>query len=153
MSDPRVDEIIEKLQEGGGRVTRTRRLVLDVLFGSDDHHLTVAEVVEGVRRHDPSFPESTVYRTLARLEELGVVTPLTPSGGVTYHVSTEPHVHATCDRCGAVFHHDADLLGAVAAELRDAHGFELDVHRTVVRGRCRRCAAEAGRDPSSPTAS
>lgn len=142
------------LQADGGRATRPRRMVLEVLVGSDDHHLTAADVVAGVRQLDPTFPESTVYRTLARLEELGVVTPLSPSGGITYHLSDEPHVHATCDRCGAEFHHDPSLLAPLAAALRDQHAFELDVHRTVVHGLCDACRA-AGRpdDVDGTTAS
>jgi len=136
--DERGAQILEKLHEGGGRITRTRRMILDVLLGADDHHLTAADVVEGVRRIDPDFPESTVYRTLARLEELGVVAPLAPVRAVTYHVATDAHVHAVCDSCGTTFEHPPDVLSGVAAAL-DGEGFELDLHRTTLHGVCRTC--------------
>lgn len=141
VEDPRAAQILEKLQEEGGRVTRTRRMILDVMLSSGDHHLTAADVVEGVRQLDPSFPESTVYRTLARLEQIGVIEPLPPARSVTYHLSDEPHVHALCDRCGALFKHDPELLEPLASVLRDRHGFELDLHRTAMRGECRECRA------------
>ncbi len=147
MDDARAAQILEKFHEDGGRVTRTRRMVLDVMLSADDHHVTATEIVDGVRRIDPSFPESTVYRTLARLEELGVIAPLASTGATTtYHVADDPHVHVVCDRCGTVVEHDAELLASIASDLYERHGFVLDTHRTVVYGRCRACnvAAPAG---------
>ena len=135
----RGDQILEKLQEDGGRITRTRRMILDVMLSSDDHHMTAADIVDGVRRLDPDFPESTVYRTLARLEQLGVIAPLTPARAVTYHVSDEPHVHAVCDACGTIIEYEPDLLAPVAARLDADEGFELDLPRTTLRGLCRDC--------------
>lgn len=140
VDDPRGARILEKLQEDGGRITRPRRMILDVLLSSDEHHLSAADIVEGVRRRDPDFPESTVYRTLARLEELGVIASLAPAGAVTYHVSEHAHVHVVCDACGSVVEHEPDLLGPLVDALRDELQFEVDVHRTMVRGRCRDCA-------------
>lgn len=140
MDDPRGAQILEKLQEEGGRITRTRRMILDVMLSAEDHHLTAADIVEGVRRLDPDFPESTVYRTLARLEQLGVIEPLTPARAVTYHVAHHAHVHAVCERCGTVIEHAPDILAALAATLAAEHGFTLDVHRTTLHGTCRDCA-------------
>jgi len=133
-------EILEKLQEDGGRITRTRRMIVDVMLSAEDHHVTAADIVEGVRRLDPDFPESTVYRTLARLEQLGVIAPLTPPRAVAYHVSDDAHVHAVCDRCGTMFDLEPGLLAPVAASLARDQQFELDAHRTTLHGRCSSCA-------------
>lgn len=115
------------------------------MLSAEDHHLTAADIVEGVRRLDPDFPESTVYRTLARLEQLGVIAPLTPARAVTYHVSEDPHVHAVCDQCGRVFEHDPELLAPVASALNRGQRFELNLHRTTLHGICGECRSAAGR--------
>jgi Fe2+ or Zn2+ uptake regulation protein len=139
VDDQRAAAILEKLQEDGGRITRTRRMIVDVVVGADEHHLTAADIVEGVRRLDPDFPESTVYRTLARLEQLGVIAPLAPARSTAYHVGDDSHVHAVCDLCGAMFELEPAVLTGVARRLRERIGFEVDRHNTSLHGRCADC--------------
>ncbi|MBA3289024.1 MAG: transcriptional repressor, partial [Acidimicrobiia bacterium] len=83
MGDFRADRIIERLRDGGGRLTSSRRLIVEAMLAGGDHHLTAADIVETMRRADPDFHESTVYRTLERLTELGVVRPVHLNPGAT----------------------------------------------------------------------
>lgn len=146
MQDDRRAAILERLRNEGGRITRTRELVIDALLASPDHHLTAPEVVAAVRAVDPDFYESTVYRTLDRLVELGVVerVHLGPGPAVLHLPGPEEHHHLVCERCGAVLEAEGDLLDTVAERLRREHGFRLREAGLALRGTCAACAGDGG---------
>mgnify|MGYP006178636425 CR=1 FL=1 len=142
VQDTRADDILDRLRDEGGRVTATRRIVVEAMLASPSHHLTAADVVDAVRRTDPGFHPSTVYRTLYRLTELGVVDRLQiGTGPAVHHLTHRPHHHLVCGACGAVQEAPADLLDAVAARLARDEGFALNAAGTPLHGACRRCAA------------
>ena len=93
--------------------------------------------------HDPRFHESTVYRTLERLVEVGVVTRIeVDSGPSVYHLAVEaPHHHLACERCGRVVGVPTDLVETLAEELRERFGFLLRADAVTFPGRCVDCLA------------
>lgn len=107
-----------------------------------DHHLTAADIVETMRRADPHFHESTVYRTLERLTDLGVVRPvqLTP-GAIVYHLveRTRHHNHLVCDDCGTVLEAGVGLLDDVARDVAREFRFSMQTEAATLHGRCAAC--------------
>ena len=140
-TDERVDEILAELRRDGGRVTATRRRVVEVIVASRDHHLTAADIVGAVRADEPEFYESTVYRTLDRLVELRLVqrVQLGP-GPAVYHLAHRPHEHLVCERCGGVTEIDAGLVDALAEQVLVTHGFHIRSAASTIAGICRSCA-------------
>jgi Fur family ferric uptake transcriptional regulator len=136
------DDILMRIRDDGGRVTAARRLVIEAMVSSSSHHLTAHDVVDAVRRRfDPDFHPSTVYRTLDRLAELGVVDRIQIGAGpAVYHLAHPPHHHLVCDGCGAVQEAPADLLDAVTARLAGDSGFALHPGGTTLHGLCATCA-------------
>lgn len=136
-------DILERIRDEGGRVTTSRRLVIEAMVSSGSHHLTANDVVAAVRRaHDPEFHASTVYRTLDRLTELGVVDRIQMGAGpAVYHLAHPRHHHLVCDRCGAVEEAPSDLLDGVTARLAGESGFVLRPGATTLHGLCAACAA------------
>lgn len=142
MRDPNAERILERLREDGGRVTSSRRLIVEAMLAGGDHHLTAADIVEIVRRDDPAFHESTVYRTLERLTELGVVRPvqLAPGATVFHLVENAPHHnHLICDGCGRVIEAGADLLDGLAGDIARDYRFALQTEAASLHGRCDAC--------------
>ncbi len=142
MGDVRADRIIERLRDGGGRLTSSRRLIVEAMLAGGDHHLTAADIVETMRRADPDFHESTVYRTLERLTELGVVRPVHLNPGATvFHLVERDHHHnhLVCDECGRVIEAAVDLLDVVAREVARQHHFSLQTEAATLHGRCEAC--------------
>lgn len=138
--DDTTDRILDQLRRDGGRVTASRRAVIDALLTSRSHHMTAADVVEAVRGDHPDFHESTVYRTLERLTDLGVVDRIQIAPGpAVFHVSSAQHYHLVCERCGAVTEAPADLLDGVAARVWRDHAFVLDSRATPLHGWCVAC--------------
>ena len=142
MAQDQVASVVARLQASGSRVTAPRRRVIEAVVSNPDHHMTAAEIVATVRDADPDFYESTVYRTLDRLVELGVLdrVQLGP-GAAVFHLAHRPHEHLVCELCGEVTHVDADLLDGLARLARSRHGFELHRSASTLVGRCERCAA------------
>jgi Fur family ferric uptake transcriptional regulator len=139
--DP-TEDILDRLRRDGGRVTASRRAIIDAMVDSPSHHMTAADVVDSVRDGHPDFHESTVYRTLERLTELGVIDRIQIGAGpAVFHLSMAEHHHLVCDRCGAVEEAPPDLLEAVATRLRSEHGFALDARATPLHGLCVACRA------------
>jgi Fur family ferric uptake transcriptional regulator len=139
-ADVRSSEIVDRLRHGGGRVTRSRRAVIDALVRGPSHHMTAAEIVARIRADDPEFYESTVYRTLDRLLALGVVERVQlGAGGAVFHLPHVPHHHLVCQHCGEVFEIPAALLDDVAARIHAEHGFRLRPSASTLVGSCRRC--------------
>ncbi|HET9443189.1 MAG TPA: transcriptional repressor, partial [Acidimicrobiales bacterium] len=72
MDDARVELILGRLRDRGGRITTARRALVAALVAAE-HHVTADDLAELVQRAHPDVHRSTIYRTLADLEELGAV--------------------------------------------------------------------------------
>ena len=146
MSNERVEEILGRFRAGGGRVTEPRRAVVEALVASVHHHVTVPDLLDTLRQADPEVHESTVYRTLDRLAELGVVTPIEQSGAaIVYHLPERAHHHLVCEECGQIVGASPDLLRSVGERLAADHGFELRHEAVTLPGRCAECAGASTR--------
>lgn len=140
-----VEDIMERIRAGGGRVTTSRRMVVEELLAREDHHVTAPELIDALRAVDPEVHESTVYRVLERLTELQVVEQVHVQAGVTvFHVTSgaHGHHHLVCTSCGAVTETGRELLDEAAARALDRHGFAVHVDSpATLHGRCAACRA------------
>ncbi|HEX6165859.1 MAG TPA: Fur family transcriptional regulator [Acidimicrobiales bacterium] len=137
---PTTEEVLALLRLRGDRVTASRRAVVEALLAGG-HHATAEEVAARVAAAHPEVHRATVYRTLDRLEELGVVTHVhLGHGASTFHLNDRPHHHAVCSGCGAVVEVPLAALDDLAARLRSEHGFVLSPQHFALSGRCRACA-------------
>ena len=128
-----------ELRARGYRLTPQRQLVLEAV--GELGHATPEELATAVRRRASGVNNSTVYRTLELLEEIGLVrhTHL-GHGAPTYSVATDDdHVHLVCRDCGGVEEAGPELLAAVVERLEAERGFSVDVGHFAVFGRCRSC--------------
>jgi Fe2+ or Zn2+ uptake regulation protein len=135
-----VEDALRCLRAAGGRVTSSRRAVLEALVTSE-HHPDAESLAAAARRIDPNVHLATVYRTLDTLEQLGVITHVHfGHGRSTYHLAGDTHHHAVCNGCGMVLELDGGPLDELADAIRAVHGFEVDSHHFALVGRCATCA-------------
>ncbi len=137
------DTAARRLRAVGQRYTSGRQAVVDVLAGARAP-LTIPEVVDGGRR----IPQSSAYRSLAVLEQAGVVRRILTSGDFArYELAedlTEHHHHLICSACGGVEDVPAspELEKSLRAAVRDvegATGFTAAHHRLDLVGTCTAC--------------
>lgn len=135
-----VEAVLNRLRNRGGRITPGRRTIVQILLANPGHHLSAEQVVQQVRTHLPDTAESTIYRTLATLENLDVVSHVhLGHGPATYHLSPTPHRHLVCTRCGAVTDLPADAFQALADTVQTRYGFTLQDEHFALSGQCRHC--------------
>jgi Fur family ferric uptake transcriptional regulator len=114
------------------------------LLADSGRHLSAEQLVEGVRSRLPDTAESTVYRTLAALEELGVISHVhLGHGPATYHLSDTPHRHLVCTDCGTVIDLRADVFGTLAETVEARYGFALAAEHFALSGQCHSCRTAA----------
>jgi Fur family transcriptional regulator, ferric uptake regulator len=135
----RLEQVLCRLRERGGRVTVPRQAIIAALLEADDHVTAeaLAEVVQGAH---PGIHRATIYRTLDTLTDLGVVNHVhLGHGPAVYHLVDDAHHHLVCDHCGAVVELPPDVFDALGRRLAREYGFRLDAHHFALGGRCGNC--------------
>jgi Fe2+ or Zn2+ uptake regulation protein len=136
----------DALRTRGLRLTGPRRVVLEVVRGTDSHP-TAEGVHRMVRRRLPRVSLGTVYRNLRLLVAQGLVKEL-PGPHARFDGNVSEHHHVTCLDCGRIADiagaltepHSRALCGRVAAQA----GFSVSHHRIEFYGRCLDCQTRTG---------
>jgi Fur family ferric uptake transcriptional regulator len=158
LSPPRVQVALDLLRAKHERVTKARRAVIEVLDGTEEH-LAADEIVGHAEASAPGVHRATVYRALATLGDLGLVTHTHVGGSATvYHLavptpSTQAaasHAHLQCTNCQAVIDIPADALYSLIARADREVGFLVEPHHAALLGLCADCRRasplESGRE-------
>ncbi len=141
MNVARLDTILGRLKEKGGRVTTARRALLTALVQAEGH-LTADDLATIVQRDHPDIHLSTIYRTLDVLEKLDVVDHVhLGHGRAVYHLADEPHHHLVCEDCGAVVEVPDSTFEELGSQLKKGYGFTIRPHHFAVLGRCTKCSS------------
>ena len=139
--------IQDSLRERGVRLTRQRRLLLDLIDNSG-LHLDAESLYQMAKEKDPKLNRVTVYRTLKLLKEGGLVDELDLAhfDGEKHYYETrlkQEHAHIICLRCGRVEEFFGEQLQAVRGQVQSQFGFEIVFARTEIGGYCSHCQALA----------
>lgn len=136
----KADDVLDALRERGYRMTAQRRAIVAEIVGTRGH-ITPVDLVGRVRKRLPGIDESTVYRTLDLLEEVGIISHAHLGGLHEYHHADEhDHVHLVCSRCGRRDRLSAGEAESLRALMKKVAGFDPDFTHSAIWGRCRRCA-------------
>ena len=128
------DEIVDRLREAGHSVGRTRTAVVAAVRAQPTA-FTADELAAAV----PHVHVSTVYRTLALLEEIGAVSHvhLSHCPAVYEHAASADVRHLVCEVCDRHVAVPAEVFDAVRGRLADEYGFVLEGSHFAIVGRCR----------------
>jgi Fur family ferric uptake transcriptional regulator len=138
------EPILALLRGRGGRITTSRRAILEAFLGVGGH-VTAEALTARVQAAQPDVHESTVYRFLDELEQLGVVDHVhLGHGAAVYHLASDAHHHLVCDGCGAVEEVPAEVFADLRNRLQADFGFALQPRHFAVTGHCRACARPPG---------
>jgi Fur family peroxide stress response transcriptional regulator len=131
------------------KVTPQRLAIFREIAVARDHP-SAEEIHARLKPRLPSLSVDTVYRTLATLDECGVVETIeAPDGRSHYDGRLEPHHHLVCKECGGI----VDFQWPKADRLRPPAGTaewgEVERVRVELRGICAQCLKR--RDARGPT--
>ena len=146
---------IHMLQENGLRATPQRRAVLEVI-AAHGGHLTAEDVHREARQLNPRISLATVYRTLATLQQAGLIQHSFSDQGhdrSRFEAAGAPeHFHFTCLSCGRIIEYKSRQVTTIRRELAERHGVTVTQACMCVSGYCQECASRrAGEAVSQPT--
>ena len=138
----------ETLRRRGFRLTGPRRLILDVVQGTDLHP-TAEWVYQRVRRRLPRVSLGTVYRNLRLLVDEGIVEELPGSPGrhagkARFDGNASVHHHVTCSDCGRIHDLTDPVDPSLDRRMAARTGFSISHHRIEFYGRCPACQGRQG---------
>ena len=140
-----VETWCQRLRSNGYRLTTPRKAVVETVALSL-RALTPQDVYEAARRRDPQLGLVTVYRTLEKLESLGLVQRVHQESGCNaYLPQSGGHSHLIiCERCGQAGYFEGDDLELLFTRLTAERGYLVRSHWLQLTGICRDCRAPEG---------
>ena len=130
------NSILEICAEKGLKMTRQRKIICNVISGSDDHP-DVEEIYLRAREEDKNISIATVYRTMRLLEESQVLDRLDfRDGRARYEESSAMHHDHLIDlETGEVHEFLNDEIEKLQITIAKEMGYELLDHRLELYGR------------------
>ncbi len=126
------------LNKAGMRVTHQRALILEIIRQG---HLDADEIYRRAKEKEPRISLSTVYRTLQKLKNLGLVEEL-HFDEAHHHYEAKPsaeHYHLVCLGCGRVIEFRQPLSHFITKNVAEAKDFDILETEVRVTGYCAKC--------------
>jgi Fe2+ or Zn2+ uptake regulation protein len=127
-------------------LTKNYRLVHEIVREqARGTHLAPADVFALAKTKQKGIGFTTVYRALARLRELGLVSEISLPGAESayYEPAGAAHAHFRCDTCGTIEDIDYALDSDVVRDLARRHAIAVHDVSLSLHGTCRRCTDRA----------
>ena len=137
------EKAADAIREAGGRMTAQRQHIIDLL-GSASERLDAEGLFEQARVLDPAISLATVYRTLSRLESVGLIrqTYISKEHERKYYEPVAESYYFTCRECHRVIGFRSDHIAQLKHELQARFGLgDINVC-TCVDGICPSCQAK-----------
>ncbi len=144
-----VDVVENLLTEGRLRVTQPRKLIMQVLAGSEAA-VSQADIEKAL---ESQVDRVTVYRTLKSFEEAGIIHKISDTDSVTKYAlclddchkggaHSHNHAHFHCNACG-----NTTCLNSVRIEVPDLpKGYQVSETNLIVSGLCTACLAKIAKN-------
>jgi Fur family ferric uptake transcriptional regulator len=141
--DEALGRLEAQLESRGIRLTKQRRVILQVIEGAQ-RHMDAATILRRAKKIDPGVHRVTVYRTLDLLKRHGLIDELDLlhiRGEGHYYESHGPrdHIHIACLRCGKVREFESNLFERLKRQIERDCGIKIQVTRTEIGGYCDSC--------------
>ncbi len=135
-----LNELLDKIKKIGGRMTKTRKTVLETMLSSD-RPLSASEILSVFKGKKNPINRTTVYRELSFLMKNGFVHEVRLLGKPSlFELSQEHRHHLICIKCDAV-------KPVVLGRHLDSHEkkimrherFKITSHSLEFYGLCEKC--------------
>jgi Fur family transcriptional regulator, ferric uptake regulator len=139
-SNTTASEWIRLLQNSGYRQTAARNTIVDVILETN-RALEPLEIFEIGRKRQSGLGLVTVYRTLERLETLGLVQRVHQPGACNMYLrAPEGHQHLLiCTCCGKAEFFHGDNLAPLMETVSLQSGYDITEHWFQLLGKCPDC--------------
>jgi Fur family ferric uptake transcriptional regulator len=127
------------------RYTGQQRAMVQYIF-SQHNHFDADQLIDDMKKAGFRVSRATVYRTLAKLVDAGLLRRLELGPRMYYEhdYGYPPHDHMHCGQCGKVIEFQSPAIEAAMAEMCRQHHFNSGGHTLVIRGTCAECNRARG---------
>jgi Fur family ferric uptake transcriptional regulator len=129
-----VAEAYRRCRDLGMRLSRQRRMVLDLLW-SKKSHLSARDIFEQLNRMGRNIGHTSVYQNLEALQSAGVIECLDRPHGRLYGYRADPHSHITCLDSGAIEDLDVCLPEELLRQIEQRTGYRIESYTLNLCGR------------------
>ncbi|MAI96479.1 MAG: transcriptional repressor [Synechococcus sp. MED650] len=129
-----LQDVFEQCRCLGMRLSRQRRMVLDLLW-SEKSHLSARDIFEQLNLRGRSIGHTSVYQNLEALQSAGVIECLDRANGRLYGYRSDPHSHLTCLDSGAIEDIDVELPRDLLQEIEKRTGYRIESYTLQLNGR------------------
>lgn len=122
------------------RYTEQQRDMVRYIF-SKHNHFDAERLIDDMKAAGLEVSRATVYRTLAKLVDAGLLRRLEIGPRMFYeHDYGYPqHEHLHCEKCGKMIEFQNPTIEALLREVCREHNFQSTGHTFIVRGVCAEC--------------
>jgi Fur family ferric uptake transcriptional regulator len=123
------------------RYTDQQRDMVRYIF-SEHHHFDAEQLIDAMKKAGFGVSRATVYRTLAKLVDAGLLRRLEVGPRMYYeHDYGYPqHEHMHCEQCGKMIEFQCPALEAAIRDVSRQHQFTSSGHTFIIRGVCAECS-------------
>ena len=132
-----VDDVYRRCRDLGMRLSRQRRMVLDLLW-SEKSHLSARDIFEKLNNLGRNIGHTSVYQNLEALQSAGVIECLDRASGRLYGYRSDPHSHLTCLESGAIKDLDVELPAELLRQIEAHTGYAIESYTLHLAGRRQR---------------
>ena len=125
------------------RLTRERRAILEEMLQVRGH-FDAEQLLVHFRQRGRRVSRATLYRTLARLVDSGLVHKIEMAAGQARYeimVGRHHHDHMICLECGRIIEFESREIERAQDEVCRRKGFTMTGHMHQIRGLCSGCSA------------
>jgi Fur family transcriptional regulator, ferric uptake regulator len=122
------------------RYTDQQRDMVRFIF-AQHNHFDAEQLIEEMKHAGFPVSRATIYRTLAKLVDAGLLRRLELGPRMFYeHDYGYPqHEHMYCQKCGKVLEFQDATLDELIREVCRQHNFQTHGHTFIIRGICQEC--------------
>ena len=131
-----LESAIGRCRDLGMRLSRQRRMVLELLWDVKDH-LSARDIFEKLNARGRNIGHTSVYQNLEALQSAGVIECLDRASGRLYGYRSDPHSHITCLKTGAIQDLDVELPHELLRQIEEHTGFSIESYTLHLSGRPR----------------
>jgi Fur family ferric uptake transcriptional regulator len=122
------------------RYTGQQRDLVRYIF-SQHSHFDAEQLMDAVQREGFKVSRATVYRTLTKLVDAGLLRRLEmgPRTFYEHDYGYPQHDHLHCEQCNQIIEFQHPAVEAVIREVCRQQGFQSGGHSFIIRGVCADC--------------
>ena len=131
----------QHLRNNGMLRSKQREQILDI-FLKTEHHPTIDDLYNLVKKKDPKIGLATVYRTMEVIYDAGLASKVGFGDGVKHYehkYEHQHHHHLICLKCGKVIEVTSNRLEETQRQLAKKHDFTITRATMRLFGICKTC--------------